>query len=174
MKKWQSSDHLFPVYAGGILYQHKITSWVANETQGKMVQNPELPLRRENRLTDKPRRSQNYCPRFVYYLEHVDHITPFYIRSKFNSLIYSRNINIISLNHLVLHTGQQNTFLKNMNFLSDMSVRTSRKGSALLRMPLRRTTLHGKCFKVSAFRLWNYLPFPLKDPLRIGRGLWRH
>lgn len=39
---------------------------------------------------------------FVYYFKRDDHITPFYIRSKENNLIDTRNIKIISLTHRIL------------------------------------------------------------------------
>jgi hypothetical protein len=114
-------------------------------------------------LSDRLQRSQNYCVRYVYNLKRDDHVTPFYIRSQMNKLIDSRKIKILSLTHLILKTGYPKYFAENLTFLSEVSVRNSRTGSSILRMPLHRTTVYGKSFVVTACRLWNSLPLPIRS-----------
>lgn len=89
----------------------------------------------------KPKRdrtSKQYCQ--------ITHIQRWFL--SFYNMIKIIHIKIHSLTHLILQTGYP---------------KYSRNGSSMLRTPLHRTTLYGKSFTVTACRLWNSLPFPLRS-----------
>lgn len=84
-----------------------------------------------------------------------------YIRSKFNKLIGSRNIKIFSDLILFIKLASKNT--KNLTFLSEVGVRSSRPGSSMLRTPLHINNLYDKTCTVTACGLWNFLSSSLRS-----------
>lgn len=109
-------------------------------------------------LSDKLQKSQNYCVRFVYDLRWDDRITTYYVRSKTLKLADERSVKVLSLLHSIRVNDCPKYLSNTFESVSQQSVRDTRSGSSVLRIPNHISASYDKSFTVTACRLWNSLP----------------
>lgn len=113
-------------------------------------------------LANKLQRAQNYCIRFIFCLKRDDHVSPYYKQLFLLKLYEFRSFHILTMLHAVLQTRVPTYLANKFVFASDISTKSTRKGSTMLIIPKHRTVMYNKSFTVMACRLWNSLPDSLK------------
>ncbi len=106
---------------------------------------------------------QNYCICLVYDLRWADHITGYYVRSKILKLSDERSIKLLTLLYSIKHHDCPRYFSSTFEAVSQQSVRSTRSGSSVLRIPNHSSASFDKSFTVTACRLWNSLPANIKS-----------
>ncbi|XP_050452218.1 uncharacterized protein LOC126851925 [Cataglyphis hispanica] len=112
-------------------------------------------------------RAINSCIRFIFNVRMNEYITPYYRRLRWLKIVSRRNYFVGCLLFRMLLTGQ--LLRSNFNHRVLESDRASRFSGDTLIQPQCRTELFKRSFRITSVRLWNGLPFSIKNAKTITK-----
>lgn len=115
-------------------------------------------------LLNKLERLQNVCIRFIFGLRKYDHISQFRSQLKWLPIRHRRNAHVLSTLYNILYNPSAPSYLRNLFHFSraqDKPCRSNVRTS--LAIPTHHSDFFSYSFTVHAARLWNALPYEVRD-----------
>lgn len=107
-------------------------------------------------------RALNACIRFAFNVRWDEHLTPFYGELRWLKIDARRKYFVGCLLFNIICTQQPSLIYGGITLKSAVTSRTTSASGDLLSLPLCRTEIFRRSFKVSASKLWNDLPLDIR------------
>lgn len=115
-------------------------------------------------LINKLERLQNLAIRFIFGLKKFDRVSQFRKNLKWLPIRLRRNTRILCLLFKILHSPSSPTYLRdNFSFTHPPGVPCRSHLRTLLKFPSHKSSFYSHSFSVHSVRLWNSLPFSIRD-----------